>query len=236
MEEADVETSSEAYARRFSGAVGGWFLAVQEEATLDLLQPFPRARVVDVGGGHGQLAAPLAAAGYDVTVVGSREVCRARVQRLVEGGQARFQAADLLRLPFGPRAFDVALAFRLLPHVAPWRELVAELCRVAARAVIVDYPTRRSINALAALLFGAKKRVEGDTRPFAVFADDDVAAAFAGHGFQVGGRRPEFAVPMALHRALGVAALSRGLERTARIAGITSRLGSPVIVRADRVG
>jgi len=236
MEQADVETSSEAYARRFSGAVGGWFLAVQAEATLDLLRPFPRARVVDVGGGHGQLAAPLAEAGYDVTVVGSRESCRARVQRLVDGGQARFQAADLLRLPFGARAFDVALAIRLLPHVERWRELVAELCRVAARAVIVDYPTRRSINAVAAPLFGAKKRVEGDTRPFAVFADDDVEVAFAGHGFRVADRRPQFAFPMALHRALRVAGLSRGLERAARVAGITSRLGSPVIVRADRLG
>jgi SAM-dependent methyltransferase len=236
MEDADVETSSEAYARRFSGAVGAWFLAVQAEATLDLLRPFPRARIVDVGGGHGQLAAPLAEAGYDVTVVGSTEACRARVQRLVDGGRARFQAADLMRLPFGPRAFDVALAFRLLPHTARWRELAAELCRVAARAVIVDYPTRRSLNAVAAPLFGVKKRVEGDTRPFAVFADGDVEAAFAGQGFRVAERRPEFAVPMALHRALRVAALSRGLERAARVAGVTSRLGSPVIVRADRLG
>ena len=236
MEDADVETSSEAYARRFSGAVGRWFLAVQAEATLDLLRPFPRARIVDVGGGHGQLAAPLAQAGHDVTVVGSREACRARVQQLVDGGQVRFQAADLLRLPFGARAFDVALAFRLLPHVARWREQLAELCRVASRAVIVDYPTRRSINALAAPLFGMKKRVEGDTRPFAVFADDEVEAAFAGQGFRVAERRPQFAAPMALHRALRVAALSRGLEGAARVAGVTSRLGSPVIVRADRVG
>ena len=236
MEDADVETSSEAYARRFSGAVGQWFIAVQAEATLDLLRPFPRARIADVGGGHGQLAAPLAAAGHEVTVVGSKEVCRGRVQRLVDGGQVRFQAADLLRLPFGARAFDVALAFRLLPHVARWRELVAELCRVASRAVIVDYPTRRSVNAVAAPLFGLKKKVEGDTRPFAVFADGEVEAAFAGQGFRVAERRPQFTVPMAVHRALRVAALSRGMERVARAAGVTSRLGSPVIVRADRLG
>ncbi len=235
MEDADVETSSEAYAHRFSGGVGGWFLAVQAEATLELLKPFPHARIVDVGGGHGQLAAPLAEAGHDVTVIGSSEECRARVRPLVDAGQVRFQAADLLGLPFAARAFDVALAFRLLPHVARWRELVAELCRVAARAVIVDYPTRRSINAVAGPLFGMKKRVEGDTRPFAVFADEDVEAAFAGQGFVVAGRRPQFAVPMALHRALGMTPLSRGLERAARVTGVTTLLGSPVIVRADRL-
>jgi hypothetical protein len=81
-----------------------------------------------------------------------------------------------------------------------------------------------------------KKRVEGDTRPFAVFADDEVEGAFASQGFRVAERRPQFAVPMALHRALHMAALSRGLERAARVAGVTSRLGSPVIVRVDRVG
>ena len=236
MEDADVETSSEAYARRFSGGVGGWFLAVQAEATLDLLKPFPHARIVDVGGGHGQLAGPLAEAGHHVTVIGSREECRARVRPLVDAGRVRFQAADLLALPFAARAFDVALAFRLLPHVARWRDLIAELCRVAARAVIVDYPTRRSVNVVAGPLFGAKKRVEGDTRPFAVFADEDVEAAFAGQGFAVAGRRPEFAVPMALHRALGMASLSRGLERAARVTGVTSRMGSPVILRTDRLG
>lgn len=235
MEHADVETSSEAYARRFSGAVGGFFLAVQAEAALDLLRPFAPARLVDVGGGHGQLAGPLAIAGHYVTVVGSSEACRARVQPLVDDGQVRFQAADLLGLPFGARSFDVALAFRLLPHVPRWRELVAELCRVAARAVLVDYPTQRSVNAVARPLFGMKKRVEGDTRPFAVFRDAEIDDAFAGHGFRVVTRRPQFAVPMALHRALRMAAVSRGVERVARAAGITSRVGSPVIVRADRL-
>jgi SAM-dependent methyltransferase len=236
MEDADVETSSEAYARRFSGEVGGFFLSVQAQATLDLLRPFAPARVVDVGGGHGQLAGPLAIAGHYVMVVGSRESCRARVESLVLGGQVRFQAADLLQLPFAARAFDVALAFRLLPHVARWRELVAELCRVAARAVIVDYPTTRSVNAVAGPLFGMKKRVEGDTRPFAVFADADIEDAFAANGFRVATRRPQFAVPMALHRAMGIASLSRGIERVARAAGVTARVGSPVIVRADRLG
>jgi 2-polyprenyl-3-methyl-5-hydroxy-6-metoxy-1,4-benzoquinol methylase len=234
MEDADVETASEGYALRFSGAVGAWFLDVQAAATLDLLRAFPGARVIDVGGGHGQLAGPLSRAGHDVTVIGSSEACRARVRPLESVG-VRFQAADLLALPFGPRAFDVALAFRLLPHVAHWRALIAELCRVAARAVIVDYPSRRSVNAMAAPLFGMKKRVEGDTRPFAVFADAEIEDAFAGQQFRVAERRPQFAAPMALHRALRVAPLSRGLERLARGAGVTAWLGSPVIVRADRV-
>ena len=57
-ETADVETSSEDYARRFSGRVGEYFLEVQARAALDLLVPWPGARVLDVGGGHGTLGIP----------------------------------------------------------------------------------------------------------------------------------------------------------------------------------
>ena len=234
-EDADVESASDAYARRFAGGVGEWFLAVQRDATLALMAPLgPRLRVLDVGGGHGQLAGPLADAGHAVTVAGSADACRHRVQALVDAGRVRWSTGDLLRLPFEPRSFDVALAFRLLAHVGRWRELVAELCRVAARAVIVDYPSRRSANAAAASLFAAKKKVEGDTRPFATFADADVDAAFASAGFAVRERRRQFAVPMAAHRALGIAGVSRVVEGVAGAAGLTRLAGSPVIARADR--
>jgi 2-polyprenyl-3-methyl-5-hydroxy-6-metoxy-1,4-benzoquinol methylase len=239
MEDADVETSSEAYARRFSGAVGAWFLEVQERSTLDLLRKNRRSaaplRVVDVGGGHGQLAGPLADEGHEVTVVGSTDACRSRVQSLIDAGRIHFRTGDLLHLPFDARSFDVALAFRLLPHVQGWQELIAELCRVAAGAVIVDYPSRSSANAAAVSTFAAKKRIEGDTRPFAVFADAEVDGAFGRQGFMVLERRRQFLLPMALHRALGMAAVSRGIERGGRALGLTGRFGSPVIAQAMRV-
>ena len=231
-EHADVETSSDAYARRFAGPVGEYFLDVQARTTLALLPK--AATVLDVGGGHGQLAGPLVDAGHVVTVFASDPACIHRVRGLVDAGRARFESGDLLKLPFGDRSFDVALAFRLLPHVSEWRALVGELCRVAAQAVIVDYPTTRSVNAVSGAFFGAKKGVEGDTRPFAVFADDDVRSAFATHGFDAETRRPQFLFPMALHRALGTAALSQGAEAIASVAGLTTLLGSPVILKATR--
>jgi hypothetical protein len=101
--------------------------------------------------------------------------------------------------------------------------------------VVVDYPTRRSVNAMAGALFGLKQRVEGDTRPFTVFADADVAEAFTRQGLRVTARRPQFFFPMALHRALGSAAAARALEGVARPLGLTRALGSPVILRAERV-
>ena len=235
-EDADVVTSSAAYARRFAGPVGAWFLEVQARITLELIRAWPRATVLDVGGGHGQLLGPLLDAGYDVTVYGSDEACRERIEGSLGGDRARFQAGDLLRAPWPAGAFDLVVSYRLLPHVAAWPELLGELCRLARRAVLVDYPTRRSVNAAAGALFVAKKGVEGDTRPFTVFRDADIEAAFAARGFRATARRPEFFFPMAVHRALGTAPLSRALETAARALGLARALGSPVILRAEPRG
>jgi len=234
-EDADLETSSAAYARRFAGSVGEWFLERQARTTLELLASWPRARVVEVGGGHGQLTPALLRAGHDVTVyASSEEACSEELRGLAAEGRIRFAAGDLLRAPWPERAFDLALCFRLLPHTRRWRELVAELARLARAAVIVDYPTRRSLNAVSGALFGLKRRVEGDTRPFTVFRDADVAAAFASHGFTASARRPQFALPMALHRALGLAPLARLTEAAARGVGLTRAFGSPVILLERR--
>src|SRR4029450_1737703 len=126
---------------------------------------------------------------YQVTVFGSHDVCRERVRPWTEHGQARFSSGDLLALPFPDGAFDGALSFRLLPHVSRWRTLLAELARVARRAVIVDYPTSRSVNAASSLLFSLKKGVEGDTRPFSVFSDAEIQEALSASGLHVTGRR-----------------------------------------------
>jgi SAM-dependent methyltransferase len=235
-EDADVETSSAGYARRFAGPVGGFFLDRQAEATLDLLRAFPRASVLDVGGGHGQVTGPLLAAGHVVTVLGSEASCEARVREWTGTGRASFVAADILSPPLADRSHDVVLSYRLLPHVRRWPELVATLCRLARLAVVVDYPTRRSVNAAAGILFGLKKGVEGNTRPFLVFSDDEVEREFARHGFRPTGRRPQFFFPMALHRGLGSARVARGLEGAASALGLTRALGSPVIVRMERRG
>lgn len=233
-EDADVETSSEAYARRFGGPLGAWFLEVQARTTLEVLAPWPGASVLDVGGGHAQNVGPLLDAGYGVSVFGSSEACAERLRPWLERGRTSFRAGELLSLPFDDGAFDVALSYRLLPHVTRWRELIAELARVARRAVVVDYPTRRSVNALAGALYGLKRGVEGDTRPYTVFRDAQIEAAFAARGLRVSARRPQFLFPMALHRALARPRLARALEGAARALGLVRWVGSPVILRAER--
>jgi SAM-dependent methyltransferase len=233
VEDADVHTASPEYATRFAGGVGAWFLDVQARITLELLAPWPGASVLDVGGGHAQLTRPLADAGYDVTVHGTSETCAARIRGDVEAGRVQFATGPLLALPWPDRRFDVVVAFRLLPHVEQWRALTAEMCRLARRAVIFDYPTRRSVNIVSDALFGVKKGVEGNTRPFRVFSETEIDEALAASAFVTRARRPEFTIPMALHRAVGRASLSKALEGAASAAGLTSRVGSPVVRRAE---
>ena len=71
----------------------------------------------------------------------------------------------LYKLPVADRSFDLVIAVRLISHVPEWRRLIAELCRVARQAVVIDYPSKSGLNALTPLLFGMKKSVEGKQGP-----------------------------------------------------------------------
>ncbi|TAN37668.1 MAG: class I SAM-dependent methyltransferase [Verrucomicrobia bacterium] len=234
-EHADIETASAGYAARFAGAAGAWMLSVQEKTVLRWLEQQPRATVLDVGGGHGQLALPLARAGSSVTVLGSAGVCVKRIEPEVQAGQIKFVVGDVIALPFPDRAFDVVVSIRLLPHCDAWPKLIAELCRVAQRTVIVDYPTTQSVNFFSAALFGVKKKIEQNTRPFTLFRHGEVATEFARCGFAVAERKGEFFLPMVLHRMLSCPALSAMLEGICGALGLKKLFGSPVLVLMKRV-
>lgn len=233
-ETADIETSSDDYATRFAGAVGEWFLQVQENATLRLLAGMPGARVLDVGGGHGQITEPLVRAGYDVTVQGSDEVCKARIASLVDDGSVRFDVANILDLPYPDQSFDVVISYRLLPHVEQWHAFLSEISRVAKHAVIVDYPEVRSANAIAPLVFPLKKQLEGNTRTYTTFRLPELMEAFRAEGFVYKARYPEFFFPMVIHRKLSKPGISSALEGASRAVGLTRLLGSPVILKVVR--
>lgn len=235
-EDADLDTSSEAYARRFGGPIGRWFLQVQTGATLAALAGLGEgARVLDVGGGHAQVAPPLIEAGFQVTVVGSAAGFEQRLAPWLAAGRCRFRVADLHHLPYEDGAYDAVVCYRLLAHSVNWTRLVGELCRVARHRVVVDYPARRSVNVLSRRLFELKRSVEGVmTRRFSLYDRDEIAQAFDSCGFAVTSEQPQFLLPMALYRLTRSAGFARAAEWPGRKLGLTQLLGSPVIVRADR--
>jgi 2-polyprenyl-3-methyl-5-hydroxy-6-metoxy-1,4-benzoquinol methylase len=193
------------------------------------------ARILDIGGGHAQVAVPLVKNGFRVTVTGSSEVCRARLEKLLCSNSYGFVQCDLLNLPFKNNSFDAALAFRLLPHVDKWRNLISEMCRVSVNLIIFDYPDIRSFNILYRLLFNAKKKFEKDTRSFRLFSRREMLQALDDQNFRNCLFKPQFFIPMVIHRLLQFVWLSKTMEFIFRTIRLTHFFGSPVILKAKKI-
>lgn len=105
---------------------------------LKLLGTFPFESLLDVGGAEGYKA-HLARKTFGVHVEStdlSTEACR----RAEEIFGVRSRPADIHELPFENGAFDVVLCSETLEHVADVRRALAELLRVAAKAVVITVP------------------------------------------------------------------------------------------------
>ena len=235
---ADIETSSADYATRFSGPAGEWLLTVQARFFFELIEELASSPItlLDVGGGHGQIADAVIKAGLSklikVTVLGSDRSCSVQIAKHIASGDCSFQVGNLVELPFNPESFDVVSSFRFIPHCPEWPKLIASMCRVAKKGIIVDYPTSQSINALTPMLFGWKKKLEGNTRDYDLFRHHEIADEFVKNGFSKLTRRGEFFLPMVVHRKLGNPVISEILEMPFRMSGMTNLFGSPVILRA----
>lgn len=229
---ADLETSSEEYAQRFRGALGEWLLNSQSSIVKEIYLSGKRGMVLDVGGGHGQIARCLASNGGEITVLGSTSEADLGIRELIQSGRCRFEVADLLAIPHGDRSYDTVTCFRLISHCDEWRLLIKELCRISKHQVIVDYPTYLSLNIFSRALFGLKRKIEKNTRQFTLFGHSEIRSEFERNGFSIVRRQGQFVLPMALHRWLDAPQLSRSIERL--LSPLRSLIGTPVIIEAQR--
>lgn len=233
-ETPDVETSSAAYARRFAGAAGQYLLDAQASAIARSIADLAPGMALDVGGGHGQVLAPLRHLGWRVTVHGSEPVCGKNLRELHRETDVEFVSSDIFALPFPDRSFNLVTAVRLISHVENWPRLLAEMCRIASCAVVIDYPSKFALNGLTPLMFGLKKSIEGNTRTYLSFTKRELAGAFEQNGFAVSREDKQLFLPMVLHRMSHGVAPVRAVERLCSAVGLTALAGSPVILRADR--
>lgn len=233
-ETPDNETSSAGYAQRFAGPAGRYLLAVQSKTVTDALRGLPCGVALDVGGGHGQLVDLLAGLGWRATVHGSSAISERNLRELHGKRDCEFVCGSMFTLPVADRSFDLVISVRLLSHVPDWKILVAELCRVARRSVVVDYPCKSGMNALTPLLFGLKKRLEGNTRTYSSFSRDELCNEFERYGFTFKREVKQFFLPMVIHRIGKGSAPFRAAEWLFRAIGLTALAGSPAILRMDR--
>lgn len=234
-ESPDIETASDGYASRFSGAAGAYFLGIQDSAVERALGSDCKGIAVDLGGGHGQLIPLLEKTACDIIELGSDASCHEILAQRHPQATLQKVTGDLLALPFANQSVDLAIYIRLISHIDNWPALIAESCRISRNTVIFDYPSLFSANALTPLIFRVKKGIEKNTRTYRSFSKRQLKAELEKNGFKITRRVPQFMLPMFLHRALKGARFLQIIEKLFQMTGITSLFGSPVILRADRV-
>jgi SAM-dependent methyltransferase len=145
-----------------------------------------------------------------------------------------FTIGDAHALEFAAGSFDVVVSLRVLMHTPDWRRCVAELCRVARRRVIVDYPSLSSVAAIESAARRITHALGSRTEPYRVLTSGAVAHEFISHGFEIRADHRQFVLPIALHKGIGSPRFTRSIERLFERAGLSGVLGSPVTIVAER--
>jgi len=233
---ADPETARTFDARRFGGPIGELIAGTQARVLANLIGTIRNRVILDVGTGTGRAALLLARGGAHVTGVdaSSEMLAVARRRAIEEGAPVRFLVGDAHALEFGDRSFDVAVSLRVIMHTPHWQRCIAELCRVAERLVIVDYPSAHSCAAFESVARSLAHAVGLETEPYRVFADRTIAAAFASQGFRIRSVHRQFVLPTAFHKAIGSRRFTIAIEALLDRAGLLGFFGSPITLVAER--
>lgn len=122
--------------------------------------------VLEVCCGSGMMAEKFARSGARVTAIdfSVAAIGRARARARRYGFAARFMAADAAALPFADRSFDVVAVHDGLHHLDDPYGAIAEMGRVARRAVLIMDPAQAGLTRLAIRLGLAKEVEEAGNR------------------------------------------------------------------------
>lgn len=233
---ADPSTARGFDERRFGGPIGAIVAATQAQVLANFIGRIHERDVLDVGTGTGRAALLMARGGAHVTAVDASEAMLeiARRRAAEEGVSVRFARGDAHALDFDDRSFDAVICLRVLMHTPKWRRCVSELCRVAERLVVVDYPSAMSFALVEAIGRRAAHAVGVQTEPYRVFTDGAIADAFDRQGFRIRSVHRQFVLPIAFHKAVGSRRFTLKVEDMLDRAGLLKVLGSPVSIVAER--
>ena len=233
---ADPAMASSFDAKRFGGPIGTILLQDQERVLAEFLGDVSGRRILDLATGTGRAALALARRGAIVTGVdASREMLSVARSRAADAGLSiDFAEGDAHALAFPDRAFDAVVCLRMLMHVPDWRTALSELCRVTTHRLVFDYPAIASAAAIHVVWRSASRALGRNVEAYRVFRYRDVGRELGRHGFRIVATHKQFVLPIALHKAVGSAGLTRSLERALAGAGMRRLAGSPVTIAADR--
>jgi len=233
---ADPKMASGFDAKRFGGPIGNILLQDQERVLAEFLGDVSGKRVLDMATGTGRAALALARRGAIVTGVdASREMLSVARTRATDAGLTiDFAEGDAHALVFSDRSFDAVVCLRMLMHVPDWRKALGELCRVTQQRLVFDYPAMSSAAALQAIWRRAALTMGQRVEAYRVFRGSDVTRELERHGFRITSTHKQFVLPIAIHKAVGSAGFTRGLEGALAGVGVLRLAGSPVTIAAQR--
>jgi 2-polyprenyl-3-methyl-5-hydroxy-6-metoxy-1,4-benzoquinol methylase len=233
---ADPAMAESFDALRFGGPIGALVAESQERIITSFLTPLAGRTILDVGTGTGRAAIALALKGAVVTGVDASEEMLAVARRRAADASASvtFDRADAHRLPYQDRSFDSVTCLRVLMHTPGWRESLAELCRVAASRVVIDYPAAASAAALQSVARKVAHAAGARVEAYRVFTDRGVREVFERSGFRVRESQRQFVLPIAFHKRLGSVAATERIEGVLARVGLQRLVGSPVTLVAER--
>lgn len=234
---ADPAMAQSFDSKKFSGPIGELIAKSQARVLANMVGRIKDRDMLDVGTGTGRAALILALGGARVTAVdASEEMLAIARQRAAEQlmTSIKFQRGDAHNLDFADRSFDVVVSFRMLMHTPQWQRCVAELCRVAERLVIVDYPSATSVALFESLARRATHAMGANTEPYRVFTRRSIAEAFDRNGFRIRSVHRQFVLPIGFHKMIGSRRFTTSTERMLDHAGLLKPFGSPVTLVAER--
>lgn len=223
--------------RRFGGPIGQLIAGEQARVLANMIGRIQDRTVLDVGTGTGRAALLLASGAARVTAVDASEemLDEARKRAAQQMVKVNFLRGDAHHLDFTDRSFDVVVCLRVLMHTPDWRRSLGELCRVADRLVIFDYPSASS----AAIAQSAVRRVLSAvgirTEAYRVFRDQTIRGALGESQFRIRSVHRQFVLPIQVHKMIGSRRFTLWSERLLDRLGLLRLFGSPVTVCAERI-
>ena len=221
---------------RFGGPIGVMFREHQEQLLEVSFPDVAHLRILDLGAGTGRTSIPLSRRGARVVSAdASFPMLRVAMNNARRSGAAVAGVrADAHRLPFRDSSFDVVICFRMIMHVVDWRVAVAEICRLAATAVMIDFPPKCGFAGFAPWVHPLLRLIRKDHQSYRVFKEQEISDELTRNGFDVQTVDRHVVLPFGLHRAIGSPAFTRTIESLFRSTGLTGRFGAPVTVTALR--
>ncbi|HKB12278.1 MAG TPA: methyltransferase domain-containing protein [Vicinamibacterales bacterium] len=222
--------------RRFGGPIGAYVAGSQARVLANMVGRIQDRSIVDVGTGTGRAAILMARGGARVTAVDASEQMLEVARRRAAEEQLgiRFMRGDAHALQFADREFDVAICLRVLMHAPDWQGCLAELCRVAERLVIFDYPAALSVAAVESASRRIVHSLGARTEAYRVFSDRAIGRALERSKFRIRSVHRQFVLPIQFHKAIGSRKFTVWSEGVLDRLGLLKQFGSPVTAVAER--